>query len=754
MLGLAWVSEGNMRHATILDAFNAASGFTQQTLGMLTKEKEYELDTELFRQSIELERVQKELIADYTRIDENGENIFQQNPNAYQEHVQKRMAAWRRDADAAGSKLAIFQKAGGQGSRYYTEKLDRLDMQAGETMRQRYQSVKDETDRQREAVSLAKDLAAIDNAGMGIQEALAEKMFRLDLHKNKNTMDPVEEFKSRAAIFNSGFEQALAVDTSNYYFVDDALRALDDNMQNLESAAAHHLRDGESIDNFLNMKQEKLVEARQRITQEIQKKDFNFFREKQAYIDRLVISGDINGAIRECKNWGAQWNKRYNPNNEREYNNSNEDYRDRGSGFFDVGKLEGYLKQGDAGRKTALLDFYGPEMFIRPQFHGDGTVIVGYREDGSPIIERYDSIKEAMEGFISYKKEAYLYSKGGEDAATLLMWQKEEAEWFEKFYDEVGKALGQINPVLQSDFNNFRKFDTYLTEGTKDKPNEYYNKEIEKQYKNDPYARDLYAQRCVDFFKSIFFNGITDVPTIRQIMRDFTGQEIINVLQWKSTPSNEKDKLRQLKAFSDKAMSSEAEDILFRKYEPERLAMGLAASGKTPEPTYLWRDNKQQEAIENVREDERKRTADILDIPINELKLNWMDSTRRKGDVIPKGIFVVEKGEKAGTYYMGYDDNANQVVMKQNPTTKAWEEHKKVVRQPSPKETFQQYRRTQDEYLKAVRDKINPITGEEFDYHKEPPPGLTIPLSEWNRPGNRIQKDLVWANYFLQKGQE
>jgi len=671
-----------MGRATIQDAFNAASHYAQQGLGYLTKEKEYELDTILFEQSIELEKFQKELIADYTRVDpETGENPFQQNPEAYRRHVNERMAEWRRTANSAGGH-----------SRYYQDKLNRMDAQGSEIMRQRTAAVTDDVARQRVDIAYAKADTEIDNAGLGIQETLAAKMVNLNMRESQNAANPIDVHKEMTRFANEGLSQALNIDIGNKT-IKEAFNEIDANVATLGEAFSQYLSEGETLDSFLEDRRERIEAAKETARKAIQERQFDSFRVRDAEIERYVISGNLNEAIRLSRIYGAELNRYYNPNNP-EYENFNNDHRDRASGYFDVSRLEAYQRQGTRGESMALLDYYGPEMFIRPQINGDGTVIVGRNGDGRPITVRYDSISEAMEGFMFYKREAFFASKGGEDTHTLQLWEAEQAEWFEKFHNEVGTALNQINPTLSSDFSKFRNFDTYITDK---RGNEYYNRGVDRM---TPEQRDEYGQRCVDFFHSIFYNGITDVPTIRQMMREFTGREIENVLQWRSTPSDQGRRYQQLKAFSEKAMSGQAEDILFVRYNPERLDL----EGRAPEQTFVFRNEAQRQAVEMVREEERSIAAGILGTDKSNLMSSWMNSERRRGDVIPKGVFKIEEGENAGTYRLNYDNNANPVLMRQNPQTGAWVEHTRSERPPTEPEA----RRQAD-----VRNSVNNIKNQE-----------------------------------------
>jgi len=471
-------------------------------------------------------------------------------------------------------------------------------------------------------------------------------------------------------------------------------------------------------------------------TARIQGEHYKVFDTMESTMQRLLTSGRLEDAIELAKEWSPIWERYYNPKNP-EFANTNEDYLRKGDGFFDYRKLEGYLSQGEEGKWVSLLDAYNLEMFLRPQIQrgSNGTVIVGYNEDGSPITMPYNSLQGAFEGFIFYKREAFFRDKrkdGIEDYVSLQLWQAEEARWFENFYSEVGTALKQIDPTLSYDYDRFTKFDTYLKEDSS-----YYNRDIRKL---SDFERDQYAQRCVDLYRSIFFNGITDVPIIRQIMRDFTGSEILSYLTWNNTRTEEGDLLRQMKAFSDKARSNEAEHILFKMHSPERLNI----SGQATEPTYYFRPGGNLEkAVNDFVEEERKRMADILGLSIDNLKPQWMSSKIITGDVIPKAKFVIENGEHAGTYYLDYDNNANVLIKREDDSV-----YRRYERQLTNTEQRQQNQAVYQSNIDSISEGLNPVTGEAFDYALRPPPNLQVTQSNWNRTGNGIRNDLTWANYF------
>jgi len=465
-----------------------------------------------------------------------------------------------------------------------------------------------------------------------------------------------------------------------------------------------------------------------RETERIQQGRFSGFREQKSLLDRMLLSGNLDAAIDHCRVWGAELNKYYNPRNP-EYANLNDDLRDRASNWFDVGKIEGYKKQ-ELGKEIALLDAYNLEMFLRPQIiGGDGTVIVGFNERKEPITMQYKSLNEALKGFIYFKREAFMQSKGGEHSVNLQLWEAEQTKFFEKFYSEVGTALKQINPTLALDFDKFMQNDFYIREDSG-----FYNSDIKKM---SLYERDAYGQRCVNFYKSILFNGVTDVAEIRNAMRKFTSEELFKFMTKAPTENSEENQLKQLKAFSDIAMSEEAEDIVWVNYNPERFNV----SGQTNTPSYEFRSPDHEKAVNQVAENERKILANILGFPVDGFLSEWMASDRRKGDVIPKQQFTIKSklSLESGTFYLNYEANGRPVVMKQNASG-SWDVYKKA-----------EGAITKDEYIEAIRNGKNPKTGEDFDYSR-PPPGSPVAESTWNSAYYSrypLVKYQAWADFFM-----
>jgi len=54
---------------------------------------------------------------------------------------------------------------------------------------------------------------------------------------------------------------------------------------------------------------------------------------------------------------------------------------------------------------------------------------------------------------------------------------------------------------------------------------------------------------------------------------------------------------------------------------------------------------------------------------------------------------------------------------------------------------------TVQDYAATLRNGRHPINDNRFDVTIRPPPGSGITDEEWNRPNNRLDKVMIWANH-------
>jgi hypothetical protein len=96
-----------MRHATLLEAFQSASELFQQGLGIYSREKKYELDTDLFLDNEDFNETQSRIVSQLAK--------YGNDPAGYNDYALKEIAAWEDRARARGN-----------GSKYYLDQVNRI----------------------------------------------------------------------------------------------------------------------------------------------------------------------------------------------------------------------------------------------------------------------------------------------------------------------------------------------------------------------------------------------------------------------------------------------------------------------------------------------------------------------------------------------------------------------------------------------------------------------------------------------------
>ena len=718
-----------MRHATILDAFNAAAGVTQQALGYLDQRNREEADAFLSTVPDEFRNERLRIINEnpfnYTGDPDDLEGLKNYTLE-YADELRKKTSEWYAKKFGGKANIGYYKKAKDQMEQHEALSLRNHALVRAEEWRTNY-----------EIGRFGKNIESYKDT-MPPEEAWAAFGHSLNLLKTRLEITPQQQERLRADYGKTLYTKTLSDglmavgDVNNLESELEKLKGRFDFMPAMEVSVFDE--NGKAIGKekrawSFDGKEDWEKNLLERETKRIQGKHFEAFRERQAYMERLVLSGDINGAIAYAKVHGAEWNKYYNVNNS-EFANSNDDYRDRGSGFFDWKTLEGYKKQGAAGENALKMQFHW-RQFLNAAVTGSGEEINGEWTT-------FGSIEEAYDRFFVLSENAFYYANGGENEVTRNLWQYKKAELENNFYDQMRNYLRDTDTQLLNTYDKFIAANTYT-----DPKSEFFNKDFE----------DDRGQRAISFFKNLFFkNRITDSAKIEAEMKQFTGKELSNLLAERKMPKDsgeefQGEQIKKAANVSKIVMGEKADDTVFVKANMER--NGIMGDGRSND--IVWRDKNQEQFYTRFQEYERGKVADILEVERGSLNADWMDSTRRKGDIIPKGKFTVTKGEKKGTYYLDYDDNANEVLMKLDTKTKEWKEEKTTERPLTQSEVAKR----NENYALSIKNGKDPRTGEalDFDYKRTPPPGSPLTQAQWDDPIYRIQKDVVWANYFLQQRQ-
>jgi len=746
-----------MGRASIMDAFNSAAGFSNQALGYQTEKQKEKNEFELRKNDYDAQAYIQNWIRD---------NPFQGSENeegdelAYQNYLGrlKNEAVDKAYADAAGKNTSI----------YYKEQLNQRRTFAHSTAENYALETADKYRINREWTNLEEDtkryMEMLKSGDWNAQQVMDAVYNRINLSATKVDVTPEQYNKMRKAAETTAYQ----IYSTNILDKLDDVNNIDAAMNEVHEAFGFmkprevKVYDKEELEDVSFKYNERTEEQawsfdnkdewdqaiRDKATARIQGEHFAKFSDWQARMERMIIAGDLTGAIREAKAGRSAMDRYYNPNNP-EFNNYNRDYRDRSSHFFKASELEGYQKQGDVGKAVALLGAYNFDMFVQPQMPGgDGNTLVGIdKNTGEPIIINIKTLQDAKENFLYYKREAFMHDKrvkGVEDYVSLQLWEAERSEFINTFYEKVRTSLKNVAPNSLDVFDKFRKTETYLN----DKNNEFYSDELKNM--RDPHLRDLYADRCVKFFESIFFNGITDETTIKQMIREFNGSEIMRYLtELKTSDADPKKQYEQMKAFNDKVMSGEAENILYTIFNPDRLDV----NGANKIESHEFRSEAHKIAANNFANEERKQLSWILGIRLENMKMQWMPSNRIQNDVIPKAMFIVGEGKNSQTYYLDYK-NGNYVAMRREGDK--WVDDKAVPRQLNQREQGQQRVHEMNEVQNVTRTGINPIDGKRIDITKAPP--NTTSDYVWRAHQNYVYKDekyeidasREWAEYYIE----
>jgi len=710
---------------SILDAFNAAARFSGQVLDHATKKNQEEINRQFFND----DAIIQTNIQNWTRdnpfvgsADELGDEY------AFEEYLSKLNYIIDEQHGLAGNK---------NGSQYYQQQLDQGRVQRREMARNYTLAEENKWRISREKTNFESDVQRYMDAGWEPQKTLQAIYNRIDLHGVRNGLDPERRNAYRQALEIDVYQQAAA----------RFIRQIDD-VNNLETAM-QQVRDafGFMPSNSFNIYDEQgnitgteerpwgysgrdewEQELIKNETARIQGEHYEEYREKQSYFQRLIVSGEIDQAIRFARTNGAEWNKYYNPNN-REYANSNRDFRDRGENWFDYRTLEGYLNQGRNGPDAAKIEIT-PGRMIRAVLPGGGNyVITGENGEGFHV----ESLKDAWEKFISLQENAYRQTNGY-GAIADSNWYDRRETWFQTFKNEMRQIIQEDeHSELWSVYRKLLDYDTYRDDN-RDNPYFLRSNISESQ-------RSLFIQDTVSFVMDSFWSGVTNPVELDNRIKGFIVGDISDKLIWGQTPTNESE-LTKLASWSREVMNGMANHQVF---SPTRMETAGLFSNEPSETDYIWRHSTFKNESLAVRNKELGYVSNILGITREQLIPRWMVTNDRERDPIPKGMFVIQSGQHAGTYYLDYDDNANPIVMRRN-NSGGWTEYRRGTRQLTPTEQRDQQRRIENEYRQTVYNDRHPFTGNAFNAQLRPPPGSGITQAAWQAGGTDIFA--TWAGYF------
>jgi hypothetical protein len=192
-----------MNRASLLDVFQAASGFGQQALGIYSREKQYHLATRLYEAANELSKLQDEWAAKLAAVDPDGENPYQSNPEEYKKDYAEALASWRGRAEKAGN-----------GSRYYTGQLAQIAAQGDAVMARKTLEAADAFDRKQGYADLQKNLTAAENDPYNDtwDKKLDAQLVFYRAAVNRNLLDPARAAEVEKAVYERNFKKRITLE--------------------------------------------------------------------------------------------------------------------------------------------------------------------------------------------------------------------------------------------------------------------------------------------------------------------------------------------------------------------------------------------------------------------------------------------------------------------------------------------------------------------------------------------------------------
>ena len=650
-----------MAGATLMDVFNAGTRATAPFL-------QHETNRLREQNDLELRNFQARFATDLQNRIRN--NPFNGNAESYYAGILK----------FADEKFSAARAA--NTSPYFQRNLDQMRTQSQELIRNHVLQQEDAWRISYEAANFSSDIQAYSEAGWDPQRTQEAVNNRIELSRTRRQMSPEEVDRLRRgaerAVFEKKAVEALSqiTDVNRLEGTLESIRAQFQFLPRTEAPVYDNQRNRIGTEmrpwGFEGQAEweKALIEQE---TMRIQGEHWERINQAQAFMERLVVSGNLEGAIEHARVWGARWNRAFNPDNPEHTNISDAD-RYRGRRFFDIRTLEGLLAQ----EARLCAGFYvNPASFIRATLDRNSTVTL-YSRDGAPMQVNFENFKDARDSFIYRMIRAFEHEHRDSDKSqsqlnNLLEYQI--TEWYQRFHSDLLATMRELSPELLDAYRKFQNFSTFmLPEISGGRENPYFypglaDRDITHQEKL------TFAQSAVSFFVDLAMTTRPDPVEWSRRMEHFTSEEITRHLEWRRTPDRSGGNYWMQRAeWSRRAM--------------EEGGLGEDVVWTDREGRVQWRNEETERWAENMRETERGDIARILGIDISLLNPDWMRSQTQSRDIIPKGIFTVRSGPMAGTYHMDYDESGNPLVLRQIPTTGAWIVIHRSERPPSTGENI------------------------------------------------------------------
>jgi hypothetical protein len=272
--------------ASLLDVFNASTRLASQGLDMYSREQKYHLDTELYKQAQELDRLQNQLAEDLAKPDETGQYQFLLNPDDYRKYVEKSLAEWKQNAVRAGN-----------GSRYYNDNLNQIALQGQTAMGKKVYAAEAIAAKNQLFADYQTRITEVDNNGEPPEDNFSKKMALTIDYARKNGLDDIKFKNLVDGVYTQTFTSMLSPDRMQASKADNGdylvykPEELDDQINKIVSVFP-----GAEADRHIAGMRGAIDGARKEWLAAAQKKNYDNFRLEQDAFTLAVNRGDLVSA--------------------------------------------------------------------------------------------------------------------------------------------------------------------------------------------------------------------------------------------------------------------------------------------------------------------------------------------------------------------------------------------------------------------------------------------------------------------------
>ena len=423
---------------------------------------------------------------------------------------------------------------------------------------------------------------------------------------------------------------------------------------------------------------------------------FGIISEVEGSFQRLKIKGPPDKAIRLGRLWGAYHDLTYDPNNEEEYGFSNSTYRHRTDGYFNWPMLESALRSsrgsGGSGDKLKPKDV-DPKRWVQSIDSGNFSVLLNAAT--GETTGRHLNHMEALDSWLYHYEDAWRGQYDDPDGIIAdLSWTNELFNALEKYETELknivekredGKDLWNLYERLKNSaiYEDDRRSNPYRITNREDRNN-----------------REQFTRNLMLFATDMIYSGVGSKAEMETRMRSIIVGEVDRRQRAIRTNSNrnileDPELINKMADYHHATIEGKGKDQVFSI--TNTASIGNFTVTEVDDEDVVWLRESFKENFMAVRSQELTMFRSMMGLPADtNVNQSIMLSEDNERDPIPKGIFIIESGPNAGTYRVNYDkDNRNNPFVEYLDDDDKWVSTEHLMERPMTRNEQRQTARRQ-----------------------------------------------------------